>query len=96
MRQTITLLAVLGAALAGFFVKYPYALVLTWGALGMFGDIRLEMLGGQSLFGALTYLSLPCFLIVAAPIHVRTPCHRSAERWSRLDHRAGYCQERRV
>jgi O-antigen ligase len=58
---------VLGAAVAVFFVRHPYALVLVWGALAMFGDNRLDELGGQSIFGALTYVSLPCFFIVAAP-----------------------------
>jgi O-antigen ligase len=58
---------VLGACVAAAFVRFPYVLVLTWGVSAMFGDNRLDVLGGQSIFGALTYLSLPCFAIVAAP-----------------------------
>jgi O-antigen ligase len=58
---------VLGACVAGLFVRYPFALVLTWGGLAMFGNNRLDVLGGQSIFGALTYLSLPCFALVGLP-----------------------------
>ncbi len=67
VQPSLTARVVIGGAAAAVFVRYPFALLLTWATAAMFGDLRVEALGGQSIFGALTYVSLPCFALVAVP-----------------------------
>jgi O-antigen ligase len=53
-----------GLAAAAILVAHPYFLVVVWSAAAAFGDIALP--GGQSLFGALSQVSLPCLLLALA------------------------------
>src|SRR4051812_30032852 len=50
----------LGSVAALVFVLRPRWLLFTWAVVAMFGDLRIDQ---QTSFGALTYVSLPCFAL---------------------------------